>query len=92
VYPVDEPDLLAEEAHLNKVDLAGRYLCPGLIDGHVHVTAVPGVKTIGELVATPEEQVHYRTTWVLKEMLARGFTTVRDTGASSPELPLREMT
>ncbi|GAA5847824.1 hypothetical protein JCM9279_006650 [Rhodotorula babjevae] len=86
VYPVDEPDLLAEEAALNKVDVAGRYLCPGLIDGHVHVTAVPGVRTIGELVRTPEEQVHYATTYVLKEMLMRGFTTVRDTGGASQPL------
>lgn len=23
-------------------DLGGKYVCPGLIDGHVHVTAVPG--------------------------------------------------
>lgn len=23
-------------------DLGGKYVCPGLIDGHVHITAVPG--------------------------------------------------
>ncbi|GAA6052477.1 hypothetical protein JCM3770_001131 [Rhodotorula araucariae] len=86
VYPIDEPDLLAEEAELKAVDLAGRYLCPGLIDGHVHVTAVPGVKTIDELVRTSEEVVHYRTIYVLKEMLGRGFTTVRDTGGASKPL------
>ena len=33
------------------VDLEGKYLCPGLIDCHVHVTAVPGVKTMGEAVS-----------------------------------------
>ncbi|GJN88190.1 hypothetical protein Rhopal_001155-T1 [Rhodotorula paludigena] len=88
VYPVDEPDLLAEaeEPALKKVDLDGRYLSPGLIDGHVHVTAVPGVRTIGELVRTPEEEIHYRTTYVLKEMLLRGFTTVRDTGGATKSL------
>jgi len=26
------------------VDLEGKFICPGLIDCHVHVTAVPGVK------------------------------------------------
>lgn len=25
-------------------DLGGRFVCPGLIDAHVHVTAVPGVQ------------------------------------------------
>ncbi|BGP18807.1 hypothetical protein JCM10213v2_006887 [Rhodosporidiobolus nylandii] len=80
VFPVDEPDLLAEETSLKRIDLGGRYLCPGLIDCHVHITAVPGVKSIGDLVRTPEEQIHYATTYILKEMLARGFTTVRDTG------------
>jgi imidazolonepropionase-like amidohydrolase len=82
VYPVDEPDLLEEEAGLRKIDLAGLFICPGLIDAHVHVTAVPGVKTISELVRTPEEEIHYRTIYILREMLARGFTTVRDTGMS----------
>ncbi|GAA5927415.1 hypothetical protein JCM10213_003463 [Rhodosporidiobolus nylandii] len=83
VFPVDEPDLLAEETSLKRIDLGGRYLCPGLIDCHVHITAVPGVKSIGDLVRTPEEQIHYATTYILKEMLARGFTTVRDTGGAS---------
>ncbi|KAH9855976.1 hypothetical protein C2E23DRAFT_812849 [Lenzites betulinus] len=68
------------------VDLAGKYLCPGLIDCHVHVTAVPGVKTMGELVQTPEELIHLRSTYVLHEMLMRGFTTVRDTGGASKAL------
>ncbi|KAI0669669.1 hypothetical protein C8Q78DRAFT_1041478 [Trametes maxima] len=68
------------------VDLSGKYLCPGLIDCHVHVTAVPGVKTMSELVQTPEELVHLRSTYVLREMLFRGFTTVRDTGGASKAL------
>ncbi|KAI0741117.1 hypothetical protein C8Q76DRAFT_609011 [Earliella scabrosa] len=68
------------------VDLAGKYLCPGLIDCHVHVSAVPGVKTMAELVQTPEELVHLRSTYVLREMLLRGFTTVRDTGGASKAL------
>lgn len=89
VYPVDEPDLLEEEAGLRKVDLDGRYICPGLIDAHVHVTAVPGVKTISELVRTPEEDIHYRTIYILREMLLRGFTTVRDTGAFLRAFSLR---
>ncbi|KAI0359611.1 hypothetical protein OH77DRAFT_1420148 [Trametes cingulata] len=69
------------------VDLSGKhYLCPGLIDCHVHVTAVPGVKTMSELVQTSEELIHLRSTYILREMLMRGFTTVRDTGGASKAL------
>lgn len=80
VYPVDEPDLLAEESSLRRVDVGGRYLSPGLIDGHVHVTAIPGTRNVKEMCETPVEAISYRTTYVLREMLMRGFTTVRDTG------------
>ncbi|KAJ9111672.1 hypothetical protein QFC19_001031 [Naganishia cerealis] len=38
----------------------------GLIDCHVHVTAVPGVKTMAEAVRIPEEVIHYRSSYVLK--------------------------
>ena len=38
----------------------------GLIDCHVHVTAVPGVKSMGELTQTPLELVHLRSTYVLR--------------------------
>ncbi|KAG7093578.1 hypothetical protein E1B28_007247 [Marasmius oreades] len=65
------------------VDLNGLFICPGLIDCHVHVTAVPGVKTMGDLTRLSEQEVHLRTTYTLKEMLLRGFTAVRDTGGAS---------
>ncbi|KAI0333010.1 hypothetical protein GY45DRAFT_1359935 [Cubamyces sp. BRFM 1775] len=68
------------------VNVSGKFVCPGLIDCHVHVSAVPGVKTMSELVQTPEELVHLRSTYVLREMLMRGFTTVRDTGGASKAL------
>ncbi|KAF9266839.1 hypothetical protein L218DRAFT_955951 [Marasmius fiardii PR-910] len=65
------------------VDLNGLFICPGLIDCHVHVTAVPGVKTMADLTRLSEQEVDLRTTYTLKEMLMRGFTTVRDTGGAS---------
>ncbi|PCH35568.1 hypothetical protein WOLCODRAFT_139948 [Wolfiporia cocos MD-104 SS10] len=68
------------------VDLKGKYLCPGLIDCHVHINAVPGVRSLAELAQTPQESVHLRSTYVLREMLLRGFTTVRDTGGASKAL------
>ncbi|KIK68405.1 hypothetical protein GYMLUDRAFT_54046 [Collybiopsis luxurians FD-317 M1] len=75
----------SEKTHV--VDLAGEYyVCPGLIDCHVHVTAVPGVKTMGELMRVNPQEVNLRTTYILKEMLSRGFTTVRDTGGATKVL------
>ncbi|KAE9405601.1 Xaa--Pro dipeptidase [Gymnopus androsaceus JB14] len=68
------------------LDLDGAYICPGLIDCHVHVTAVPGVKTMSELMRVNAQEVHLRTTYILKEMLERGFTTVRDTGGATKVL------
>ncbi|KAJ9099763.1 hypothetical protein QFC21_003761 [Naganishia friedmannii] len=73
---------------LQVVDLKGAYISPGLIDCHVHVTAVPGVKTMVEAVRIPEEVIHYRSSYVLKEMLLRGFTTVRDTGGATKPLAI----
>lgn len=81
---------LGSAAHNNidlKVDLDGKYfLCPGLIDCHVHVTAVPGVDNIKDAMNLSTETVALRSTYILKEMLSRGFTTVRDTGGASAEL------
>lgn len=28
---------------VKQIDVKGKYICPGLIDAHVHVCAVPGV-------------------------------------------------
>ncbi|KAI9896951.1 hypothetical protein N3K66_007973 [Trichothecium roseum] len=68
VYTTDEATV---------VDLEGRYLCPGLIDCHVHVAAVPGVsQSLGA------EAALLRQPWVCGQMLARGFTSVRDAGGA----------
>ncbi|PWY82004.1 hypothetical protein BO70DRAFT_387190 [Aspergillus heteromorphus CBS 117.55] len=69
------------------VDLAQRhYLCPGLIDCHVHLTATPGGVSLRELFAASPNALAYRTAYVAREMLLRGFTTVRDTGGADAAL------
>ncbi|KAJ7764617.1 hypothetical protein DFH07DRAFT_882185 [Mycena maculata] len=77
-----------DEEEIKTVDLNGAYVCPGLIDCHVHVTAVPGVKNMGEFSQMLEQDINLRTAYVLKEMLLRGFTTVRDTGGASKRIAL----
>lgn len=60
------------------VDLKGRTLMPGLIDAHVHVIA--GVADLGLNSRLPDSLVAVRSLVIMREMLMRGFTTVRDMG------------
>ncbi|KAJ4395804.1 hypothetical protein N0V93_000018 [Gnomoniopsis smithogilvyi] len=69
------------------VDLEGLFLCPGLIDAHVHVTATPGEQGLKNTYKNISQSMNnFRTTYVVKEMLARGFTTVRDCGGADGAL------
>ena len=70
------------------IDLRGKYLCPGLIDNHVHLAAVPGEKNLGDLYALDTEVMHMRQPYVCQQMLRRGFTSVRDCGGAT--LALKE--
>ncbi len=61
-------------------DLAGKFLLPGLIDCHVHVTAVH--HDVLRLAMQPPSLITAQAKDVLEGMLARGFTTVRDAGGA----------
>jgi len=61
------------------IDADGKFIVPGLIDAHVHVTSA----TVD--LATPQLPVTYTTCCAirnLRESLHRGFTTVRDVGGA----------
>lgn len=73
-------DDLPEE---NVIDLSGKYLCPGLIDCHVHVTVVPGEANLRAYKDMSEQVSLLRQPYVLKSMLDRGFTSIRDCGGAS---------
>lgn len=69
-----------------EIDLCGRYLCPGLIDCHVHMNAVPGEKGLRDMKLLNQETISYRQTVLCRQMIKRGFTTARDCGGSSASL------
>ncbi|MFE1099470.1 amidohydrolase family protein [Nocardiopsis alba] len=68
------------------VDLAGATLMPGLIDAHVHVTALSA-----DLGSVSDHSPFYVAAYAagsLSAMLGRGFTTVRDVGGADWGLAL----
>jgi imidazolonepropionase-like amidohydrolase len=68
------------------IDAAGRIVLPGLIDCHVHVTAVDhDAHRMGFL---PPSLITAQSKSILEGMLLRGFTTVRD--AAGADFGLRE--
>src|SRR3984957_18309018 len=62
------------------VDCGGRTLMPGLIDSHVHVTLSEVV--IRNLESVPLTLMTARAAELMRGMLDRGFTSVRDTGGA----------
>lgn len=66
------------------IDLRGRTVLPGLIDSHVHVMA--SMMDLAANAQLPAALAVLRAVPILRGMLERGFTTVRDTGGAHPAL------
>ncbi|MGJ7510414.1 amidohydrolase family protein [Variovorax sp. GT1P44] len=62
------------------IDVMGKTVMPGLIDLHVHVIAIE--LNIARQVHMPNVLVTLRSVPILRGMLRRGFTTVRDAGGA----------
>jgi imidazolonepropionase-like amidohydrolase len=73
----DKPIKLAG-AHV--VDCGGRTVMPGLIDSHVHVVLSDVV--LRNLESVPLTLMTARAADLMRRMLDRGFTSVRDTGGA----------
>jgi imidazolonepropionase-like amidohydrolase len=78
IAEVGGPELKHDDARI--VDIGGMTLMPGLIDAHVHATAV--LADLGSLAEASPYYVAARAGEVLRGMLRRGFTTVRDAGGA----------
>jgi imidazolonepropionase-like amidohydrolase len=79
-------DGAVEQSQARVVDLGGRVLMPGLIDCHVHVTAVQ--LNLAPTRQLPASLVTAGASRIMREMLMRGFTTVRDAGGADRGLKL----
>ena len=71
------------------VDLKGRFICPGLFDSHVHLTSTAGFSSLmqGGLGEDLKES-YFRQPYLVGQILARGFTSLRDCGGAT--LALKE--
>lgn len=72
--------LAQNHEHARVIDLGGRYVIPGLIDSHVHVTSV--IADSASIARLSPYYVAAGASKVLAGMIARGFTTVRDVGGA----------
>ncbi|CAN8105512.1 unnamed protein product [Discula destructiva] len=70
------------------IDGTAKFLTPGLIDAHVHLTSVPGEPDLHSSMSVPGPVSLLRQPFQAAAMLARGYTTVRDCGGAS--LALKE--
>ncbi|KAI5920852.1 amidohydrolase [Camillea tinctor] len=70
------------------VDLTGKFLCPGLIDCHVHLSSVPGSPDLASSLNADPATSFLRQPFACAATLRRGFTTVRDCGGAT--LALKE--
>src|SRR5215831_6312030 len=71
-------DVAAADART--VDLQGKTLMPGLIDCHVHVTAATA--DLAQIVDWSPTYLGAQASRIMRDMLQRGFTTVRDAGGA----------
>lgn len=76
----------ADQERTIDLDLEGKYLCPGLIDCHVHMNAAPGEKGLYAMKTLNQNIATLRSTQMAREMIMRGFTTARDCGGTSAAL------
>jgi len=97
-HPTDPVQIVIEDEEIREVgpnanatadevlDLAGLTVMPGLIDCHVHVIATTA--NLGLNASLPSSLVAARSSLLMRNMLMRGFTTVRDLGGADRGLQL----
>ena len=80
ITEVSDQSLAAPGADI--IDLGGRVLMPGLIDCHVHVNAVRVGSGLAANRVLPVSFIAAAASNIMRGMLMRGFTSVRDAGGA----------
>ena len=81
ILPIEEmKDYLNDDA-VEKLDMKGKYVMPGLIDGHLHLSFSSSVQPLNELYHDDDETILMRMIQAAQTELRAGVTTVRDCGA-----------
>lgn len=80
IVKIAEADFAYDESSAQVIDCNGLHMLPGLIDAHVHTTAI--TPDFAELEVSSPFYVAIKSTEILSGMLHRGFTTVRDAGGA----------
>ena len=78
ITAVGEKDSFPFPTDIQQIDLAGKYLLPGMIDMHMHMCA-PSV-LVGKAPFERDEYAALQAARTLRENLQAGVTTIRDVG------------
>jgi imidazolonepropionase-like amidohydrolase len=78
IKEVSDRPITAQAA--TRIDLSGKTLMPGLIDCHVHVVAA--MVDLAANAMAPSSLAALRAARIMRTLLMRGFTTVRDLGGA----------
>ncbi len=71
----------ADQAEVQTVDLSDRFVLPGLIDSHTHITSEYSAGSRLRRVTESDADAAIRSVEYARRTLAAGFTTVRDLGS-----------
>ncbi|QTH23843.1 amidohydrolase family protein [Rhizorhabdus wittichii] len=82
-----DPATIGGDARL--VDLSDKFVLPGMMDVHMHLSGLQDMDLTMQSVTIPDTEVVLHSARQMRRMLERGFTTVRDVGNNGNGFSLR---